>query len=612
MNKTAINPLSELVRQMPASPGVYLMKDAQGNIIYVGKAANLRHRARSYFSLAGNPDPKTRRMITRIADIDFFVTASEEEALVLELNLIKRHSPYYNVRLKDDKNFPYLRIDTGEDWPRLQITRHLEGNGGRYFGPFASAKSIRRALKVVKDIFPFRPCSKNLSRPLSRPCLEYDLLNCSAPCTGAITREEYAQIIKQLILFLEGKQEKVIKQLEGDMKQASESLDYEKAARLRDRIRAVKEVVKWQKMATIVRGEQDVIAFCRDKDQAYTQVFFIRGGKLIGREGFTLQGTRFVEDKQIMTDFVKQFYNSAGYIPPLILLQHPVEDKAVIESWLAGKRGSKTRIHVPRRGAKKQLIDIVSENAARGLQQLKIKQLSSPAKLGAALEEIKRELYLPRLPSRMEGYDISNIQGRAAVSSMVVFDKGKPQTAHYRRFRIKTVPTADDYAMLREVIRRRFGHFKGNTPSDADSWAVIPDLILIDGGRGQLNSVLEAMDEMGVKSIPVASIAKENEQIFTPQRTKPITLPHTSPGLQLLQRLRDEAHRFAISYHRHIRKRQSLTSALDSIPGIGPRRKRSLLRQFGSVSAIKEATLEELFATDGLNLNIARRIKEYL
>ncbi len=612
MNKTAINPLSELVRQMPASPGVYLMKDAQGSILYVGKAANLRHRVRSYFSLAGNPDPKTGRMIARIADIDFFITASEEEALVLELNLIKRHSPYYNVRLKDDKNFPYLRIDTSEDWPRLQITRHLEGNGGRYFGPFASAKSIRRALKVVKDIFPFRPCSKNLSRPLSRPCLEYDLLNCSAPCTGAITREEYAQIIKQLILFLEGKQEKVIKQLEGDMKQASETLDYEKAARLRDRIQAVKEVVKWQKMATIVRGEQDAIAFYRDKDQTYAQVFFIRGGKLIGREGFTLQGTRSVDDRQIMTGFVKQFYNSASYIPPLILLQHPVEDKAVIESWLAGKRGSKTRIRVPSRGAKKQLVDIVAENAARGLQQLKIKQLSSPAKLEAALEEIKRNLDLPRSPSRMEGYDISNIQGSAAVGSMVVFDKGKPETTHYRRFRIKTVPAFDDYAMLREVIRRRFGRFKGDTPSDADSWAVLPDLILIDGGRGQLNSVLETMDEMGVKSIPVASIAKENEQIFTPNRARPITLPHTSPGLQLLQRLRDEAHRFAISYHRHIRKRQSLTSALDSIPGIGPRRKRNLLRQFGSVSVIKEATLEELAATDGLNLNIARRIKEYL
>jgi len=607
-----MNSLPELARQMPANPGVYLMKDTQGRIIYIGKAANLRHRVRSYFSPAGSLDPKTKRMISRIADIDFFITASEEEALVLELNLIKRHSPHYNVRLKDDKNFPYLKIDTSEDWPRVQIARRLEGNGSRYFGPFASAKSIRRALKVVKDIFPFRPCSKNLSHPLSRPCLEYDLLNCSAPCTGAITREEYARIIRQLILFLEGKQEKVIRQLECDMKQASESLEYEKAARLRDRIQAVKEVVKWQKMATTVKGEQDVIAFYRDKDQAYTQVFFVRNSKLIGREGFTLQGTRNVDNRQVMTNFVKQFYNSAGYIPPLILLQFPVEDKTIIENWLTSKSGNKVYIRVPSRGAKKQLVDIVAENAIRGLQQLKIKQLSSPAKLEGALEEIKRKLHLPQLPLRMEGYDISDIQGRAAVGSMVVFDRGKPKTAHYRRFRIKTVPAADDYAMLREVIQRRFSHFKDNVTSGAESWAVMPDLILIDGGRGQLNSVLETMNEMGIKSIPAASIAKENEQVFIPQRTKSIVLPPTSPGLQLLQRLRDEAHRFAISYHRNVHKKQSFASALDSIPGIGPRRKRSLLRRFGSFSAIEEATLEELAATNGLNLNIARRIKENL
>lgn len=612
MSKSTVNPVVELAKQLPVSPGVYLMKDAQGSILYIGKASSLRHRVRSYFSLSGKLDPKTRRMVARIADIDFFVTASEEEALILELNLIKRHSPYYNVRLKDDKTFPYLKIDVDEDWPRVYITRHLEGNGGRYFGPFASTKSIRRALKVVKDIFPFRPCSTNLTRPLSRPCLEYDLLNCSAPCISAITREEYAEIIKQLILFLEGKQETVIKQLKSDMKQASKALDYEKAARLRDRIHAVKEVVKWQKMATIVKGEQDAIAFSRDNDQAYAQVFFVRSGKLIGREGFTLQGTRSVEDKQIMTSFVKQFYNSASYVPPLILLQFPVEDKAVIESWLTGKRGSKARIQAPSRGAKKQLIDIVSENAARGLEQLKIKQISSPATLGAALEEVKIKLGLPDLPSRMEGYDISNIQGKSAVGSMVVFDKGKPKTAHYRRFRIKTVPAADDYAMLREVIRRRFGRFKDGAPSSTDSWAVLPDLILIDGGRGQLNSVLKAMDEIGIKSVPVASIAKENEEIFVPKRVKPIILPHTSPGLQLLQRLRDEAHRFALSYHHHIHRKTSLASALDSIPGIGPRRKRNLLRQFGSVSAIKDATLEELTAADGLNLNIARKIKEYL
>ncbi|UCG54932.1 MAG: excinuclease ABC subunit UvrC [Dehalococcoidia bacterium] len=612
MNKIKTNPVVEIAKQLPAKPGVYLMKDAKGSILYIGKAASLLHRVRSYFNRTGNLPNKTRRMIARLADIDFFITSSEEEALILELNLIKRYSPYYNVRLKDDKTFPYLKIDVGEDWPRVQITRHLEGNGSRYFGPFASTKSIRRALKVVKDIFPFRPCSKNLNRPLSRPCLEYDLLNCSAPCIGLVNREEYVEIIKQLILFLEGRQETIIKRLEVEMKEASKKLDYEKAAILRDRIQAVKEVIKWQKMASVVRGDQDAIAFARDRDQAYAQVFFTRGGKLVGREGFTLQGAHSVGDGLIMSNFVKQFYNSASYIPPLILLQHPVEDKKVIESWLMGRRGSRVRIQVPNRGARKKLIDMVAENASRSLKQIKIKQITSPAGIDAALEEIKNKLGLSSSPSRIEGYDISNIQGRSAVGSMVVFDKGKPKKASYRRFKIKTVPTADDYAMLREVIYRRFGRFKNNTPPGANSWAVMPDLVLIDGGRGQLNSVIGVMDELGIKSVPVASIAKENEQIFTPDKIKPVMLSTASLGLQLLQCVRDEAHRFALSYHHHIHQKGSFTSTLDVIPGIGPRRRRILLRQFGSISAIKEATLEELAAVDGFNLNIARRIKEYL
>ncbi|UCE98143.1 MAG: excinuclease ABC subunit UvrC [Dehalococcoidia bacterium] len=612
MNKIKTNPVIELAKQLPTEPGVYLMRDAQGDILYIGKAANLQQRVKSYFSVTSNLPSKTRRMVDLIADIDFFITSSEEEALVLELNLIKRHSPYYNVRLKDDKTFPYLKIDANEDWPRVQITRHLEGNGSHYFGPFASAKSIRRALKVVKDIFPFRPCSKNLKHPLSRPCLEYDLLNCSAPCVGLVTKEEYAEIIKQLILFLEGKQEQIIKRLEVEMKQASNHLDYEKAAILRDRIQAVQEVINWQKMASVVRGEQDAIAFVRDRDQAYAQVFFTRGGKLVGREVFTLQGTNSATDSQIMSSFVKQFYHSASYIPPLILLQHPVDDKSVIESWLMRKRESRIRIQVPNRGVKKKLIDMVTENATKSMQQLKIKQVTTPKGINDALEEIKNELGLADLPFRIEGYDISNIQGQLAVGSMVVFEKGKPKKVNYRRFKIKTVPQADDYAMLSEVIHRRFGRFKSNTQSNTDNWTVIPDLILIDGGRGQLNSVRESMDKLGIKSVPVVSIAKEKEYIYTRNHTKPIILPTTSLGLQLLQRVRDEAHRFALSYHHFMHRKASFKSALDAIPGIGPRRRNSLLRQFGSISVIKGASVEELASVDGLNLNIARRIKEYL
>jgi excinuclease ABC subunit C len=600
--------ITEQLRGLPPSPGVYLFKDAEGDIIYVGKAANLRHRVSSYFGAGQKLTPKLRRMMSKIADLDYFVTTSEQEALILELNLIKRHHPRYNVRLKDDKTFPYLKIDLGEDWPRVHITRRLEENGGRYFGPFASARSVRQTLRLLKRIFPFRSCSKPITGTDPRPCLEYYIGNCLAPCIGVVSREEYAEVIKQVILFLEGKQERVSQQLKSQMNQAAEALDFEKAARLRDQIQAVDRVVEGQRIATTVKGEQDVIAFAGDKDRAYVQVFFIRGGKLLGRESFLLQGTRYEQPSQIMTSFIKQFYASSPHTPPLLLLQHPVEDMAILQDWLQGKRGNKVKIQVPRRGNKKQLVNIVAENAQQGLEQLKIKQLASPAVLSAALEEIKKELQLPCLPSRIEGYDISDIQGAAAVGSMVVFDKGKPKPAHYRRFKIKTVSGVDDYAMLREVLKRRFKRAGGTS----DSWAILPDLVLIDGGRGQLNAVREAMQEMGADSVPTASLAKENEEIFIPQKSAPIILSRSSPGLQLLQRLRDEAHRFALGYHQRVRKKETFASALDTVPGIGPRRKRALLRQFGSVKAIQEASLEELAAAKGMTQSLAKKIKEYL
>jgi excinuclease ABC subunit C len=599
--------LSEQVRGLPASPGVYLFKDAEGNILYVGKAANLRHRVGSYFGAGQKLTPKLRQMIGKVNDLDYFVTGSEQEALILELNLIKRHHPRYNVRLKDDKTFPYFKIDLGEDWPRVFVTRRLEEDGGRYFGPFASARSVRQTLKLIKGIFPFRSCSRAITGTDPRPCLEYDIGHCLAPCIGVVSHEGYAEVIKQVILFLEGKQEMVAQQLKSKMNRAAEALDFETAARLRDQIQAVDRVIEGQRIAATVKGEQDVIAFVQDKDQAYVQVFFIRGGKLIGRESFLLQGTRYEEPSQIMTSFIQQFYDSSPHIPPLLLLQHPLADIATIQGWLQGKRGGKVSIQVPRRGNKRKLLDIVAENAEQGLEQLKIKQLASPKALSAALEEIKRELRLPRLPSRIEGYDISDIQGMAAVGGMVVFDRGKPKPSHYRRFRIKTVSAANDYAMLQEVLRRRFKRASGAS----DSWAILPDLILVDGGRGQLNATREVMGEMGVGSVPIASLAKENEEIFVPQKQKPIILPRSSSALQLLQRLRDEAHRFALGYHQRLHKRKTFASVLDDIPGIGPRRKRALLRQFGSVNAIKGASVEEL-TTAGITRSLAEKIKEYL
>ncbi len=547
--------ITEQLNQLPITPGVYLLKDAEGNILYVGKAANLRHRLRSYFGAGQKLSPKLQRMVARVNDLDFLITTSEQEALILELNLIKRHRPRYNVRLKDDKTFPYLKIDPDEDWPRVHITRCLEEDGGRYFGPFASAKAVRQTLKMIKGIFPFRSCSKSITGTDLRPCLEYHIGHCLAPCIGAISKEEYAEVINQVIFFLEGKQERVVQELKSKMNKAAEALEFEKAALLRDQIQAVNRVVEGQRIATTVRGEQDVIAFAEDKDQACVQVFFIRSGKLIGRESFVLQGTRSEESPQIMTCFIKQFYDSAPYTPPLLLLQHPLEDKVVIEHWLRGKRGNKVSIEVPRRGNKKQLIKIVAENAQQGLVQLKIKQLASPSAVETALAEIALELQLPRLPLRMEGYDISNIRGTLAVGSMVVFDKGKPKPAHYRRFRIKTVSGADDYAMLHEVIKRRFK--RSSDASAPGTWTILPDLVLIDGGKGQLNAAQAAMHEVGGESVPIASLAKENEQIFIPHKTAPIILPSSSSGLQLLQRLRDEAHRFALGYHQKIRQRQT-------------------------------------------------------
>ncbi|MBI4186352.1 MAG: excinuclease ABC subunit UvrC [Chloroflexi bacterium] len=603
--------VAEQLKQLPASPGVYLMKDAAGNILYVGKAAILRHRVRSYFGTQQKLPSKLQQMVTRVADIEFFVTGSEQEALILELNLIKRYHPRYNVRLKDDKTFPYLKISLNEGWPRIYFTRRVEEDGGRYFGPFASAKSVRQTLKALKGVFPFRSCTRPVTGTDSRACLEYNMNRCVAPCIGAASKEEYAEVIRQVILFLEGKQERVARELERKMAESAEALNFEKAALLRDQLQAIKRVIEGQRIAAAVSGEQDAIAFAQDKDQACAQVFFVRGGKLVGRESFVLQGTRSERPEQIMTSFVKQFYNSAAYVPPLLLLQYPVEDAATIESWLQNKRRSKVNIEVPRRGSKRQLVNIVAENAVQGLAQLKLRQLAAPAALSAALSEIKDELQLPRLPARMEAYDISNIQGKAATGSMVVFENGRPVPSHYRRFSIKTVSGADDYAMLKEVLKRRFKRLREGETAAGGAWAVLPDLVLIDGGKGQLSAAVAAMAEAGA-AVPVASLAKENEEVFVPHRPGPIALPLTSPGLQLLQRLRDEAHRFALGYHRKIHKRETFASALDAIPGIGPRRKRALLKQFGSVPAIREAAVDQVATVRGMTTALARKIKEYL
>lgn len=605
------NLIEELLRQLPDSPGVYIMRGAKGNILYVGKAKNLRNRVRSYFTSTDKLTPKTRMMVEKINDFEFFVVSSEQEALILELNLIKRYWPPYNVLLKDDKTFPYLKIKFSEDWPLLHITRRLENDGSRYFGPFASINTLRRSLDVLKKVFPLRSCTMRIeTNKKVKPCLKYHMGYCLAPCAGMTDRKEYDSILLQLVHFLEGRHDIVTRELKKKMLQAAENLDFERASRFRDQLQAVTDVLEGQNIAMKVKGEQDVVAFAVDKDQACVQVFMIRYGKLIGRESFTLKGTENEEPLQIMTEFIQQFYASNPYIPKLLVLQYPVEDREVIETWLSQKKDAKVHIEVPLRGKRKQLIDIVAENARQGLEQLKIKQLAVPAVLADALSEIQKELHLPRLPSRIEGYDISNIQGTDAVGSMVVFQDGRPKPSHYRRFKIKTVEGANDYAMLQETLRRRFKRaLSGGSDSVSSTWNIMPDLVLIDGGKGQLNAAKELLEEMGIDHISLASLAKENEELFIPEQSRPIVLPKSAIGLKLLQRVRDEAHRFAITYFQNVHKKRTFASVLDEISGIGPRRKKALIKQFGSVQSILQASKEDLTKVKGITESLADKIK---
>jgi len=595
------------LKALPAKPGVYLFKDKEGKVIYVGKAANLNSRVRSYFGAPSSLSAKVQRLVAKIQDFEFVVTNSEQEALILECNMIKKYTPRYNVRLKDNKTFPYLKINVNEDWPGVYITRRVQKDGARYFGPFASAGSVRKTSRLIKKIFPFRSCSKRIEGKDKRPCLDYYIRRCLGPCIGAVEKQEYHDVINQVILFLQGKQELILRELNAKMKAAAQQLQFERAALLRDQIRAIEKVIEGQRIATTLQGEKDVIGLAQNEKQAYVKLFSIRNNKLIGQDHFIMEGIQGESPGQIMTSFVKQYYASASYIPPLILLQHPVDEPAVLSEWLEQQRGSRVELQVPRRGAKKKLVDTAAENAARGLELAQAKEMKVGV-ISSGLRELKNRLRLPKMPRRIECYDVSNIQGALAVGSMVVLEKGRPKPAHYRRFRIKTVAGADDYAMIQETLRRRFK--RGLTGEG--TWAIIPDLVLIDGGKGQLNAALELRRELGLDSIPMASLAKENEEVFIPGNPQPVYIAKDSPALHILQRARDEAHRFAISYHRRLRHKEVISSALDNIPGIGPRRKKALLKKFGSIEAIKEASSEELSQTEGITLALAQKVKEYL
>jgi excinuclease ABC subunit C len=599
--------LEAKLRALPAKPGVYLFKDGKGNVIYVGKAGNLKSRVRSYFGSPANLPSKIQRLVSNIQDLEFVITNSEQEALILECDTIKRYAPRFNASLKDNKTFPYLKINIKEDWPGVHVTRRIQKDGARYFGPFASAGSVRKTLRLIKKIFPYRSCSKRIDGRDKRPCLDYHIHQCLGPCIGAVETDEYHEVINQVILFLQGKQELILRELDSKMKAAAEQLQFERAALLRDQIDAIEDVIEGQRIATTLRGEKDVISLAQNEALAYVEIFFIRNNKLIGRDHFTMEGTQGDSAGQIMTSFVKQYYASASYIPSVILLQHPVDELAVLSKWLSQQRGHKVELQVPQRGAKKKLVETVAENAARGLELAQIKEMKAEV-ISSALQALKDRLRLPRMPRRIECYDVSNIQGKVAVASMVVLEKGWPKPAHYRRFRIKTVAGADDYAMIQETLTRRFR--RGVT--DQGTWGITPDLVLIDGGKGQLSAALDVRQELGLDPIPMASLAKENEEVFIPGDPRPVRMPKDSPALHILQRARDEAHRFAISYHQKLRRKGFVASALDNIAGIGPKRRRALLKKFGSIEGIKKASVEEISQTEGVTLALARKVKEEL
>lgn len=599
--------LEEQLKALPTSPGVYLFKDDLGKVIYVGKAANISNRVKSYFAAFGSLSSKIQQLVLKVNDLEFMVMDSEQEALILECNLIKKYHPRYNVRLKDDKTFPYLKIDISEDWPGVYITRRFKNDGARYFGPFASAGSVRKTLRLVKKIFPFRSCTKSIDGTDKRPCLDYYIHRCLGPCIGAVNKQEYREVINQVILFLQGKQELVLHELSNKMRASAQQLQFEKAALLRDQILAIERVIEGQRIAIMAKGEQDVIAMVQNEGQAYVEVFFIRNNKLIGRDHFIMEGIHDEKPGQIMASFVKQYYASASYVPSVILLQYPVDEMSVLAEWLKERRGGKVKLQVPQRGAKKRLVNMVAENADKGLLLAKAKQINLEA-ITSGLQELKDRLCLPRIPLRIEGYDISDIRGTLAVGSMVVLEKGLPKPSLYRRFRVKMVAGADDYAMIQEILRRRF---KRGIAGEG-SWAVTPDLILIDGGKGHLNAALEVRQGLGVDSIPMASLAKENEDVFIPGKPAPVDIPKDSPALHILQRARDEAHRFAISYHQKLRSKRGTASILDDIPGIGPKRKKALLKKFGSIEAIREASINQLSQVERIPPALAQRIKQYL
>ena len=601
--------LQKKLKHLPAKPGVYLMKDEQEQIIYVGKARALSSRVRSYFHSKKHQSVKVQALVEKIIDFEYIVTDTEVEALILECNLIKEHRPKYNISLKDDKQYPYLKITVKDQFPRVIVTRNVVKDRSKYFGPYTQVGALRETLRLLQKLFPVRSCKQSEVDKRTRPCLNAHIKRCLAPCNGQISTQQYGEVIEEVIMFLEGKQDSLLKRMVKRMEKAAEQLEFEKAAELRDQIQAVEKVVAKQKIVSAGQEDQDIIAFARGYNEACVQVFFVRQGKLLGRDHFFLKVNEHMDRSSIMTAFVKQYYSRAEQLPREILLQEPIAEEELIIKWLTDKRGSKVYFKVPQRGEKLKLVEMVARNALMLLQEEELSRRKKEMAGKQALLELQEQLSVEKLPGRIECYDISNIQGTNSVGSMVVFINGESRTDLYRKFKIKTVVGPDDFASMAEVLSRRF---KRAVSEDGQGFENLPDLVIIDGGKGQLSAARQVMHQLHVAHIPTFGLAKEEELLFQEGRDDAIRLPRDSEALYLLQRIRDEAHRFAVTYHRNLRSKQSIKSLLDEVPGIGPKRKQALLKHFGSVKKIVEASVEELSGVDGMNLKAAQQVREYL
>ena len=614
--------LQRVLRTAPTRAGCYIMKDTGGQVIYVGKAINLRNRLRSYFHASAQQDHKTRRLVKGIADIEWMVVGSELEALILEMNLIKRYRPQYNIRMKDDKRYPYIKVHWNMPFPSVTVTRQILEDGARYYGPYTSVWALHQTLDVLRRIFPYLTCDREISGQDARACLYYDIKLCLAPCIGAVNQAQYRQMIDDLSKFLEGHTEPIVERLQAEMQQASEALNFERAAALRDQLRSIEQIIARQRVVfSSDYVDSDVIAMARSDGEACMQVFFIRGGKLIGREYFVMEGAHETPDASVLAAFLKQFYDETPSVPAQLLLPTDIEEASIIREWLNTRRGGeKVEIFVPREGQQSELVQMAAENAAETLAALKAQWQADTHRQEQALAELQAALGLAAPPNRIECYDISNTQGTAAVGSMVVFEQGVPKKAHYRRFNIRSVVGPDDFASMEEVLKRRFSRWQATqeaaqTPGSKQdpSFALLPDLLIVDGGKGQLARAVAAIECSGLSGkFFVASLAKQREELFVPGRPEPILLPPQSQGMFLVQRVRDEAHRYAITSHRQRRDKAGIASRLDGIPGIGPSRRKALLRHFGGIPEIQQASLEDLQKIAGITIKLAQAIKEHL